>query len=773
MKEKGMKLLRRQIAIGYALIILLIGGIVWTSLYEWQQLEALEAESIRIHDLRGEVHQAYARLVNLSLMGETILEWTEEDHRRYRHRRLAIDSMLCRFNAYYQSEQMDSLRRLLADKETQLGYIKELFDRQTELNEQIAHQVPTIARQSTQAAPKKRSGFLGLFGKKQETPATTMLYTLNREVVAKLQAQQKELAGYADSLAVRNTQINRQLKAVLEELDGKVQANLSQREKEITATREQSLLLAGVLTGIVLLLLVISYLIICRDMNRISNYKRETAELIRKLKFALAENKELIRARQRMMLTVTHELRTPLTAIGGYAEMIPDEDDRGKRAEHARYIRQASGRMASLLNTLLSFFRLDSGKEQITNRPFRLQSITDTLQADFQPQAEAKDLVLTVESGNDAVVMGDKERIIQIGANLMSNAIKFTAAGTVTLRTAYDKGVFTLSVEDTGTGIGKAEQANIFYAFERLSNAATQDGFGLGLSIVRSLVNMLGGTVKVESEKGKGSRFTVELPLLAADKLKAEKTDATIEVLPPFPYSVAVLDNDELMLAMMQEMLLRCGAACDTCSNVGDLMEMIRRKDYDLLITDLKMPEINGYEVLELLRSCDVGNSRTIPVMVVTATGSCQAEELLAQGFNTCLFKPFSLAELVNAAKSGIGEKNFRRNNEPDLAVLLAYGNKEEMLDKLIRETEKEMEEVKRAGKEEDTEALNEWIHHLWSSWSVIHADKPLTELYYLLRKKGKPQNLQQAVAAVLAQGDAIIRLAKETKEAYGKNNRD
>ena len=174
--------------------------------------------------------------------------------------------------------------------------------------------------------------------------------------------------------------------------------------------------------------------------------------------------------------------------------------------------------MRDMLNTLLDFFRLDNGKEQPRLSPCRISAITHTLETEFMPVAVNKGLSLSVKTGHDAIVLTDKERIIQIGNNLLSNAVKFTEEGGVSLITEYDNGVLTLVVEDTGTGMTEEEQKQAFGAFERLSNAAAKEGFGLGLAIMRNIVSMLGGTIRLDSKKGKGSRFTVEISMQEAEE---------------------------------------------------------------------------------------------------------------------------------------------------------------------------------------------------------------------------------------------------------------
>ena len=422
--------------------------------------------------------------------------------------------------------------------------------------------------------------------------------------------------------------------------------------------------------------------------------------------------------------------------------------------------------MTDMLNTLLNFFRLDSGKEQANAVPFRLKNVIEILQTEFEPRAEAKDLTLHISGCSDVILMGDRNRLIQIANNLLGNAIKFTESGTVGLDMAYEAGKLVLTVQDTGTGMNNEQREKIFEPFERLPNAAVEDGFGLGLPIVKNTATLLGGTVAVESEEGKGSRFTVRLPMPLADNIiEIEKRKAGISARRHAAfYSVLVLDNDEMTLAMTKEMYGSCNIRCDTCTNTSDLMEAIRERDYDLLITDLRMPETNGYDVLKLLRSSNVGNSQTIPVIVTTAWGNCDEQSLLDLGFSGCLFKPFSLPDLLQISEKCVGIKE--QEYSPDLSPLLAYGNKEEMLDTLTQATEKEMQGVKQSVMMKDFKALDEWVHHLRSSWSVIRADKPLWQLHGVLHKEGgsTEDEISRAVDAVVRMGHSIIEQAKKER---------
>ena len=766
-----MKSIKNLISLGYLLMALLVIGIMYIWRKEWYELEKLEVQNRHIDTFRQESHEIFVLLIELSLSGETVLEWEYTDLEHYHIRRIAIDSMLCRFKAIYPAERIDSVRHLLEDKERQMRQIVQVLKQQQAINDKITHQVPGIVQKSAQEQPKKpkRKGFLGIFGKKEEikpTVTTTMLRSLNRNMIAEQQEQSRRLSEHADSLAARNAELNRQLQGLIRQIDRKVQADLQKREAEIAAMRERSFFQIGGLTGFVLLLLVISYIIIHRNAVRIKRYKQETTDLIGQLQKSVEQNEALIASRKKAVHTITHELRTPLTAIIGYIALMKKGNDADKKEQYVRNIRQSSDRMREMLNTLLSFFRLDNGKEQPNISPCRISAITHILETEFTPIAMNKGLALTITNQTGTVVLTDKERILQIGNNLLSNAIKFTDNGGVSLTTDYNNGVLKLIVEDTGTGMTEKEQQRVFVAFERLSNAAAKDGFGLGLSIVQRIVSILGGTIRLESEKGKGSRFTVEIPMQTAGELPERINQTRIHHDRTF-HDVIAIDNDEVLLLMLKEMYAQEGIHCDTCTDAAELMEMIRRKEYSLLLTDLNMPEINGFELLELLRTSNVGNSKTIPVVVTTASGSCSKEELMELGFSGCLLKPFSISELMEVSDNYA--MSMTQDEMPDFSTLLSYGNESVMLEKLITETEKEMQSVRNAEQRKDLQEMDALTHHLRSSWEILRTDQPLRKLYKLLHCDGTPDDktIGNAIKSVLDKGSEIIRLAKEERKKY------
>lgn len=766
-------LLQHKIFIGYFLLMVIIGSMVAIILHERNRVQKIEVESISIFQTQHNINTAHRYVTALATYGESVLVWDNGDTLAYRKRRVQTDSMLqalrVQCEEFILPTQIDSLRTLLAAKEAHLFQIMEASRKQRQTDSLLFNQKPTVTTHTTtKTVTRKKKGIAGFFGGKEtvQLPVTTRQTSLDKKLISQINRQQRDIEAYTDSLRLCNKELNRKLRMMITNLDEQTWLAFRNKEARLKASYERSTV---IITGLIIfsiVLLVVFYLIIQRDIKKKVQARKERERLIKELNLSVEQNNTLIASRKKAVHTITHELRTPLTAITGYTELLQKECNSGNNGHFLQSIQQSSGRMRDMLNTLLDFFRLDNGKEQPKMHPCRISVITHTLETEFIPIAMNKGLSLTVSNKSDAVILTDKERIIQIGNNLLSNAIKFTEEGGVSLTTDYTNGVLTLIVEDTGTGMTKDEQKRVFDAFERLSNAAAKDGFGLGLAIVHNIVTMLSGKIHLNSEKGKGSRFTVEIPMQKADEVP-EQVMRTYISRKERNLNVVAIDNDEVLLLMLKEMYAQEGIHCDTCTDAAELMEMIRRKAYNLLLADLNMPGINGFELLELLRSSNVGNSQTIPLVVATASGSCDTEELLAKGFAGCLFKPFSISELMeisdNCAMKGTPDE------KPDFSTLLSYGNESVMLEKLIAETEKEMQAVRDAGQKKDLQELDALIHHLRSSWEILRADQPLRKLYRLLHGKGIPDGeaTRHAVTAVLDKGAEIIRLAKEERRKY------
>ena len=741
--------------------------------HERERVREIEAESAEIRQVRSDINSVHRHITRLAILGEGVIGWEDADSTRYRILRLRTDSLLQALKphctAYVLPSQIDTLRTLLAEKEAHLLHIMEVFIRQDAADSLLVNHLPEVARRATRirTVRQKKSGLAGWFGGKktvQVLPSAKELQQFSDSLIALQHAQTAEMEAYTDSLRMLGRKLNTELNRLVSDLDGQAQEAFTQKERKIAEAQALSVRLFTATISAAIILLFLSYLTIHRELKRNADEKKKREKLIGELQKSNEANEKLIKLRRNLIQNVTHELRTPLTVISGNAELLLNDTEADSRMRHAQTIHDAAGRMAGMINNLLVYFRLDSGKETPSIKPFKLRSIIGTLETEFAPLAKNKGLNFKIESETDEIVSGDRNRIISIGGNLLSNAIKFTKNGTVTLSTDYKNDVFTLSVSDTGTGMTKEQQVRIFTPFERLGNAVTEDGFGLGLAIVSDTVKLLDGNITVESEPGKGSRFTVSLPLPKAEETMAtEKTNAGHSTLSGC--SVLAIDNNGMLLDMMKEMYRQSGVECDICQSVDELTDLIRAKDYDLLVTDLKMPEVNGYEVLELLRTSEIGNSQTIPIVAATAAGYAEEKELTGKGFAAVLYKPYSIDELLT-----VTERCIKRNKTSriDLSSLLAFGDKRRTLEKLAATTQSDMDEVRKAAEAGDMEALDNWVHHLRSSWMLIKAEQPLKMLYDTIHKeKISDEELSAAVDAVLAQGKRIVNLARKEAERW------
>lgn len=714
--------IQRKLAIGYTIIVALIGGIVYTYLHEWRQMVLLEREVKEIHELRQNVHEAYVHMLDLTMFGETILEWEEADTALYRIKRLKVDSILCEFKNFYSGERIDSLRHLMAEKEIQLFNISQLFEQQVELGEELAERVPVIAYESTQEPPKKKGGFLGLFKKKEKTPpqstTSTKLYTLNRDVIRKQSEQSRRLSETADSLAQRNLNINLKLKNFITVLDERVTADLQEREEQIIKTRERTKVWLGGITAFIFLALLLSYIVIMRDYGRKERGRR-------KLEASNRKNAELLEMRNKIILTISHDIRGPLNNIIGYTELAMDTREKKKRNLQLKKVLGRSKHILHLVNNLLDVYRLNQAKETMHPVPFRISDLLNRVVDGATQPINDKGLLFEHEFvGADAVVKGDVDRIEQIINNLIANAVKFTSAGHIGFNVTYMDGTFTMKVSDTGMGMTEDMMKRIYLPFERAVNAENSDGYGLGLPIAHGIVTMLGGTINVESELNKGTTFTVTLPLPVTNE-PIEEENISFDASLHLPKNVIAIDDDMLQLELVKEMLERNGVSCTICSKVDKLTEELRKKNYDLLLSDIQMPNTDGFKLLELLRKSRIGNSKDIPIVAMTARSESEREALLKAGFDGCIFKPFSMNELLKVIASVV--KGREPGSETDFSVMLAnVSDKKKILRTMIETCEKDIVDLKIAMTAENRESMRSIAHRMFPMWEMVSMDEIL-----------------------------------------------
>ena len=382
--------------------------------------------------------------------------------------------------------------------------------------------------------------------------------------------------------------------------------------------------------------------LIGRDITRSNRYRRELEQARRRAE-------DLLATRERMMLAITHDFKAPLGSIIGYADLLSRLTVDERQRFYLDNMKTSSTHLLRLVTDLLDFHRLDLHKAEVHRVAFHPARLLDEIRVSFQPLADAKGLALACDIAPtlEAAYISDPLRLRQIIGNLLSNAIKFTDHGTVTLSADYVERRLVLSVADTGRGMPPADRDRIFQEFTRLPGAQGKEGFGLGLSIVRMLVQLLEGDILVDSVPGKGSTFTVRIPIYpVTTQPKAIGTAP----MPPAPDStdatpatattalhVLLIDDDRIQLQLTTAMLTQSGLSATPCLQVDELLDALRHSAFDVLLTDVQMPAINGFDLLRLLRASNIPQAQAIPVIAVTARSDMQREDFTAHGFSGCL----------------------------------------------------------------------------------------------------------------------------------------
>lgn len=377
-----------------------------------------------------------------------------------------------------------------------------------------------------------------------------------------------------------------------------------------------------------------------RDHERIVEAKNETERIMQQ--------------RQRLLLTITHDIKAPVASISGFIALLREWVNQPKPVAYLDSIRSSAEHLLQLVGALLDYHQLESGKATTHAVSFNPAQLVSDCATQARPVANKKNLevVCSLRPGADRMCQADAFRIRQIMNNLIGNAVKYTDRGTITVSAALNGSQLTMSVADTGSGMTESEQQRIFNAFTRLPDAQGKEGVGLGLSITREAVNMLGGTIRVVSQKGKGSKFTVTLPVTVDTVQSARPTTIADNPAPDMacvkssshPIKVVIVDDDRLQLQLLGEMMARMENICldiHVTSSADEAIEMIGRLRPQLVFTDIEMPQMSGRE---MLRRIDRNGIKTV---AITAHDQSIYTELRAEGFDACLFKPFNVQTLA------------------------------------------------------------------------------------------------------------------------------
>lgn len=402
------------------------------------------------------------------------------------------------------------------------------------------------------------------------------------------------------------------------------------------------------------------------DAERKNNKELSNAVLAAQTAYKTAESAN--HAKSAFLANISHDIRTPMNAIIGLAELLEhDTQQTHKNAEYVRKIKASSQQLLEIINNILDMSKIESGKAAMNMAEFDIQEILNQLEAGFSTQAEAKGLtfVIIAHELRHEWLCGDKGRVIQILGNLLSNAIKYTSdGGRVSLdvfeldQTSGNYAKLCFRVKDNGTGMSQEYLGRIYESFSREENTQMDSvqGTGLGMTIVKNLVDMMGGSIDVESTLGEGSCFEVILDFRIVDKklqraFIEDKSKPDGNRLEGIRFLCA--EDNQLNAEILEDLLQIEGAVCDICTDgcqVVDKFEHSKPGEYDMILMDIRMPDMNGYEAAKAIRGSSHPMAGKIPIIALTANAfSEDVQKSLAAGMTMHLTKPIDI-ELLSEA---------------------------------------------------------------------------------------------------------------------------
>lgn len=692
---------KTKLAFGYIiLIILLLGaiGYVYKQMTLLTQPTGLEES---IYNRRRTTHSIISRLYETEVIGQALRTGSSDEIWLYtkamKKVHLSLDTLRSQLTDTIQQARIDTVNMLLRDKErNMLAVLEALSTTPTDIIyrkqlDSLLHEHDSLITEShvrrrvvthhnTYTIHHEPKGFFRRLadvfapGKADSTEVSnvveevftdtidqvfspidtiaSMLSGIQDKVFQTRQDELRTLSYRINRLKIAGSHLSQRVNQLLESIEEDEQAALAARMYHEQSIRRDAAIAMAAISVVAIILVLVFFTIIWRDLTRSNHYRNE-------LEKARDYAEDLLRAREKLMLTITHDIKAPAGSIIGYTDLLERLINDKRQKFYLDSMKNSAQHLLALVTSLLDYHRLEAGKMDLNPVAFRPFRLMEDIYNSFLPLAEKKNINLNYspELEQNLTLEGDPFRIRQIVENLLSNALKFTNEGCITLTASYSGVRLRFSVEDTGCGMSKAEQEKIFTEFTRLPGAQGQEGFGLGLSITRKLVELQNGQISVESTPGHGSCFSVIIPLPSYTHEKDTEEPETENPNPTISnIRILIIDDDSIQLQLTKDMLLSLTSSEKNvirtivcCQHPEEVFERINEEEFDIIFTDIQMPAMDGFHLLEAIRNIPCKQAQDIPVVAITARAIPDDEGFRARGFAAVLRKPFSRKDIINA----------------------------------------------------------------------------------------------------------------------------
>ncbi|WP_111309676.1 hybrid sensor histidine kinase/response regulator [Confluentibacter sediminis] len=572
-------------------------------------------------------------------------------------------------------------------------------------------------------------------GKKQVDSLISISKNMLREAQKEDNLQRISLQKKEQQLIENDLTISRNLRELLSNLEKGIisYTNNINKQREKTLDHSKNIILYA--AGISFIIIIIFSIIILNDFWKSQRYRRQ-------LELANKTTSSLLKSREQIISMVSHDLRTPLSTISGYGELLQKTIHSTKESNYVEHIRNASSYMAQLVDDLLEFSKLENNNISVESISFNLEKLVNEIIQNAKNTVQDKPIHFIVKHNKttDSPIVSDPFRIKQILYNLVTNACKFTNEGTITIESAFknenNKNILQISVSDTGIGISKDQKKNIFKAFTQGDGTKqnNQNGFGLGLTISKRLAELLGGSLTLESELNKGSTFFLKIPTILSTKPIIINKPTDRENV--FKLKAIIVEDDISIRQLLSDLLKQYGIESYTFENAQKALESMHQIHFDLVLTDIQLPKMNGIHFMEILKKHSLYNNQ--PIIAMTGRLNLSIEEYINSGFSEVLIKPFDTNKLENILKHFFGSSSIKNNSkllrEDDkqtkgfsIDLLGSFLNNDtasikKTLITFLQDTKNNMLLLKQAKKDNDIHTINNISHKMLSMFKQLEA---------------------------------------------------
>ena len=671
-----------KVFVSYLVLVLLFGSVGWFLYSENKSFSSTErsfteknGSILKVSNVLSDLYKTES-LARIAIQSES-----EKDFKNYVAKTTAlkvdIDSLKAAVSTPYQITLLDSVQVLLSKKIQNIQQLKAIKNK-TEDEIAVSNAISDLTKMESSMRKLQLEDFAknpSMMGDYERNVLKKYVAYLNQNIpddstntlskkasdsilsvskmllneVQKETANKKKLLSLEENKLLQNElSISDQLRKVLGIIEREIILNTTKsylgREESLKKTNQ--IVTTAAIIGLLLTLFFL--ILILNDFSKTQSYKKQ-------LEAANLKAKKLLTSREQLISTVSHDLKTPLSTIIGYTELLGNSDLNTKQLHFTKNIKGSSDYISKLVQDLLDFTQIEAGKISIEKIAFSLPDIITEVSNSIQSVYNQKpiQLIIEIDPNLHQKIIGDPFRLRQILSNIIGNAFKFTEEGFIKIEANIHSETDTMIIliEDSGIGIADKNQQLIFEEFTQADEKIEKKygGTGLGLTISKKMVAILGGELHLKSKLGTGSIFEIQIPLIFDTQLSRSETGIEIS---KKQYTAIIIDDDQNLLQLTTEVLRQQQYLVFPFDKAQDALSWIKNNDFDFIITDIQMPVMDGFSFLKELQNKTISNYENQPIIAVTGRNDIDLEHYQNSGFTTVIRKPYTPKTVLATIKA-------------------------------------------------------------------------------------------------------------------------